>query len=86
MKTIRMALLAAASPIAAFALSSTPALADHHAEASMEMKEQTEGEKLKALFAESDARGLEINPLGRLFRGDDKNAGRLGDVLTDASF
>jgi len=86
MKTLRLALLAAASPIAALALSSAPALADHHAEASMEKKEQTEGEKLKALFAESDARSLELNPLGRLFRGDDKNADRLGDFLTDSSF
>ena len=82
MKTIRMALLATA----AFALSATPAFADHHAEASMEAKEMTEGEKLKALFAESDERALQLSPLGRLFRGDDKNAGRLGDFLTDSSF
>jgi len=77
-----MALLATA----AFALSTTPALADHHAEASMETKEMTEGEKLKALFAESDERALQLSPLGRLFRGDDKDAGRLGDFLTDSSF
>lgn len=79
------ALLATA---AAIALPAAPAFADHHAEiaTSEAPAEQTEGEKLKALFAESDARGLEINPIGRLFRGDDKNADRLGDFLTDSSF
>ncbi|XAP78333.1 DUF885 domain-containing protein [Citromicrobium bathyomarinum] len=47
---------------------------------------QAEHDKLFALFADSDARSLELNPLSRLFRGDDSNADRLGDYLTDASY
>ena len=47
---------------------------------------QAEHDKLFALFADSDARSLELNPLSRLFRGDDTNADRLGDYLTDASY
>ena len=47
---------------------------------------QVEHDKLFALFADSDARSLELNPLSRLFRGDDTNADRLGDYLTDASY
>ncbi len=82
MKTIRLALLATA----ALALSSAPAFADDHAATTEAETPMTEGEKLKALFADSDKRNLEINPLSRLFRGDDKDADRLGDFLTDASF
>ena len=48
--------------------------------------QQSEHDKLFALFADSDKRGLELNPLGRLFRGDDTDADRLGDYLTDASY
>ncbi len=47
---------------------------------------QTEHDKLFALFADADARELALNPLNRLFRGDDQNADRLGDFLTDSSF
>lgn len=84
MKSIRLALLAT---VAAFALPAAPALADHHAEpATEEAAAKSEHDKLHALFAESDARGLEINPIGRLFRGDDKDAGKLGDFLTDSNF
>ena len=80
---VRTALLAGA----AFALPAAPVLADDHAKpAATADASQSEGAKLKALFADSDARGLELNPLGRLFRGDDKDAGRLGDFLTDSSF
>ncbi|GAA4643012.1 DUF885 domain-containing protein [Pontixanthobacter gangjinensis] len=88
MKTLRLAMLATA----AFALPAAPALADHHAETAageapaQASEMQTEGKRLSALFAESDARALELNPLGRLFRGDDKDADRLGDFLTDSSF
>ncbi|NNC59401.1 MAG: DUF885 domain-containing protein [Erythrobacter sp.] len=75
---------------AALALPATPALADNHgAKPAAQAKKnaaQTEREKLFALFAESDERNLEINPIARLFRGDDKNADRLGDFLTDAFF
>ncbi len=84
MKSIRLALLATA---AAFALPAAPALADNHAEpATEEAAAKSEHDKLHTLFAESDARGLEINPIGRLFRGDDKDAGKLGDFLTDSNF
>ncbi|GAA4043375.1 DUF885 domain-containing protein [Parerythrobacter jejuensis] len=85
MKLIRTALLATA----ALALPAAPALADHHGDkpnAPAEETAKSEGEKLKALFADSDKRSLELNPLSRLFRGDDKNADRLGDFLTDASY
>ena len=83
MKTIRLALLATA----AFALPAAPALADHHAEAvAEEAAPKSEHDKLHELFEDSDARGLEINPIGRLFRGDDENAGKLGDFLTDSNF
>ncbi|MGB7407588.1 MAG: DUF885 domain-containing protein, partial [Pontixanthobacter sp.] len=39
-----------------------------------------------ALFADADKRELELNPLTRLFRGDDTDADRLGDFLTDSLF
>jgi uncharacterized protein (DUF885 family) len=47
---------------------------------------QTEHDKLFALFEDADARELALNPLGRLFRGDDSNADTLGDSLTDTAF
>jgi uncharacterized protein (DUF885 family) len=47
---------------------------------------QTEHDKLFALFEDADARELALNPLGRLFRGDDSNADTLGDFLTDTAF
>lgn len=47
---------------------------------------QTERDKLFALFEDADARELALNPLGRLFRGDDSNADTLGDSLTDTAF
>jgi uncharacterized protein (DUF885 family) len=81
----RIALLATA----AFSLASTPALADHHGgetTAATASEVRTEGEKLHALFAEADERSLDLSPVGRLFRGDDKDADRLGDFLTDALF
>jgi uncharacterized protein (DUF885 family) len=51
-----------------------------------EAQQQAERDKLFALFEDADARELALNPLSRLFRGDDENAGRLGDYLTDAQF
>jgi len=84
MKLVRHALASGAA--LSFALAANPAFArDHHAETET-AAEATEHDKLVALFAESDARSLELNPLGRLFRGDDRNADRLGDFLTDSSF
>lgn len=82
MKVIRTALLVTA---AAMAIPAAPALADHHA-AAEQVAPQSEHDKLFALFADADARSLELNPLSRLFRGDDKNADRLGDYLTDSMF
>lgn len=80
---LRSALLATAL----VAAPATPLLADDHGAGTATAEApQNEGEKLKALFADSDKRSLELNPLGRLFRGDDSNADRLGDFLTDASF
>lgn len=49
-------------------------------------QQQAERDKLFALFEDADARELALNPLSRLFRGDDDNARRLGDYLTDAQF
>ncbi len=82
--TIRT-MLAATS---ALLLTAAPALADHHtpAPAASAAEQQSEREKLFALFAEADARELALNPLSRLFRGDDTNADRLGDYLTDSAF
>ncbi len=46
----------------------------------------SEHDKLFALFDDADARELALNPLSRLFRGEDENADRLGDFLTDSAF
>ncbi len=63
----------------ALALFAAPVFADHHGD-------KSERDRMFALFAESDERQLALNPISRLFRGDDSNAGRLGDFLTDAQF
>ncbi len=60
--------------------------ADIDLQAKADEPEQSEHDKLFALFADSDKRSLELNPLGRLFRGEDSNADRRGDFLTDSSF
>ena len=84
MSFIRTALLASA----ALALPAAPALADHHVDkpAATAEQAQTEHDKLFALFADADQRNLALNPLSRLFRGDTKDADRLGDYLTDSRF
>ena len=84
MKIIRHALAWGAA--LSLVLAASPAFAQADAAGAEATAEMSEHDKLFALFAESDARGLELNPLGRLFRGDDRNADRLGDFLTDASF
>ncbi len=56
------------------------ALDDH------EKAEMTEGEKLKALFAKSNEDNLKRNPIGALFRGDQRYADQLGDFITDEYF
>lgn len=79
-------LLAGASMLAV----SAPALADTAATAAAfehhEETEMTEGQKLKALFAKSNEDNLKRNPIGALFRGDQRYADQLGDYITDEYF
>lgn len=70
-------MLAVASPALAETASTAAAL-EHHEEAEM-----TEGQKLKALFAKSNEDNLKRNPIGALFRGDQRYADQLGDYITD---
>lgn len=68
-------------------LAATPALAQTAAEpAAATATVQSEHDKLFALFEDADARELALNPLNRLFRGEDEGVDRLGDLLTDSSF
>lgn len=39
---------------------------------------------LQKLFADSDEASLKLNPIGALFRGDQRYAGEFGDYITDA--
>ncbi|WP_370191401.1 DUF885 family protein [Qipengyuania sp.] len=84
MKLVRHAFASGAA--LALVLASGPALARDHHEAKDATAQASEHDKLFALFEDADQRSLQLNPLGRLFRGDDKDADRLGDFLTDASF
>jgi uncharacterized protein (DUF885 family) len=79
--------LALAASTALFLVSS-PAQADHHAAPAAVTAEmqQSEHDKLFALFEDADARELALNPLSRVFRGEEDNVDRLGDLLTDSSF
>ena len=88
MKTKSLALLLGASLLtvgtttSAQPLTATAAAAmDDH-----EQAEMTEGEKLKALFAASDEDNLKRNPIGALFRGDQRYADQIGDFITDEYF
>ena len=79
----RIALAASAAVL----LAATPALAQTATEPSAATATaQSEHDKLFALFEDADARELALNPLSRLFRGEDEGVDRLGDLLTDASF
>jgi len=82
---MKLRLVLAAS--SALLLTASPAWADHHAapEAAAEAP-KSEHDKLFALFDDADARELALNPLNRLFRGEDEKADRLGDLLTDSAF
>ena len=85
MALLRTTLLTAAALMAT--LAAQPAFAEAHTEMATDTAVmQSEGERLNALFADADRRELELNPLARLFRGDDSDADSLGDYLTDASF
>lgn len=80
---LRLALAASS----ALLLTAAPALADHHAASPVTAEAQaSEHDKLFALFADADTRELALNPLNRLFRGDDEGVDRLGDYLTDSAF
>ena len=48
--------------------------------------QDAEGERLRALFRESDEANLKRNPLFAIFRGDLRYADRLGDFCSDAYF
>ncbi len=82
------ALLLTAAPVLAHTNHAQPAVstATTAAAPAATAAPQSEHDRLFALFADADARELALNPLNRLFRGDDQNAGRLGDLLTDANF
>ncbi|VAV93300.1 protein of unknown function DUF885, partial [hydrothermal vent metagenome] len=73
-------LLAMSAPAFAETASGASAV-EHHEE-----KEMTEGEKMKALFAKSDEDSLRRNPIGALFRGDQRYADQLGDYISDEYF
>ena len=81
---MRAAFLAAT----ALALPTAPAIAHNHSETTEVAADQAQSERdrLFTLFADSDERSLALNPLSRLFRGDDTDADKLGDYLTDAQF
>lgn len=51
-----------------------------------EAQQQSEHDRLFALFAASDERQLALNPISGLFRGDMRRADQLGDYLTDAHY
>jgi uncharacterized protein (DUF885 family) len=83
--TFRLALAASTAML----LATTPALSQTTAETSAvsaTAAEQSEHDKLFALFEDADARELALNPLSRLFRGEEEGVDRLGDLLTDSSF
>ncbi|HSJ78092.1 MAG TPA: DUF885 domain-containing protein, partial [Erythrobacter sp.] len=67
-------------------LLAAPAYAQTNPEPAAAEASQSEHDKLFALFDDADARELALNPLSRLFRGEDENADRLGDFLTDSAF
>ncbi|MDZ4138279.1 MAG: DUF885 domain-containing protein [Erythrobacter sp.] len=68
-------------------LAATPALAQTASDpAAATAAAQSEHDKLFALFEDADERELALNPLNRLFRGEDEGVDRLGDLLTDSSF
>lgn len=84
MKIFHTLLLASA----ALAMPAVPAFADHHGAkpAASAASEQSEHDRLFALFADADKRSLELEPVSALFRGDESRADRLGDLLTDSSY
>jgi uncharacterized protein (DUF885 family) len=84
--TLRLSLALSRAAMAALLLAPLPALAQSAPATVTTPATQSGHDKLFALFEDADARDLTLNPLSRLFRGDDKDAARLGDLLTDSSF
>lgn len=84
--TKSLVLLAGASLLAV----TSPAIAEiassDAAQGQQEKAEMTEGQKLKALFAKSNEDNLKRNPIGALFRGDQRYADQLGDYISDEYF
>ena len=81
--TLRLALAAST----ALLLTAAPTLAQTAPAPAAATAPQSEHDELFALFADADARELTLNPLSRLFRGEeDGKADRLGDLLTDSAF
>ncbi len=77
-------LLAASSTLM---LTAAPVWAESDApQAAASAAVQSEHDKLFALFADADARELALNPLARVYRGDEDGVDRLGDLLSDANF
>jgi uncharacterized protein (DUF885 family) len=68
----------------AFALPAAPAFAKDAVQAAA--NQLSEGEKLRAIFAEDDEASLKRNPISALFRGDMRYADRFGDFVSDAYF
>jgi uncharacterized protein (DUF885 family) len=81
MKSPKVILLAAASLVVIVAPAAVAQPAVTAAQAS-----ETEGQKLKSIFAADDEGQLKRNPLGALFRGDMRYADRLGDFISDEYF
>jgi uncharacterized protein (DUF885 family) len=82
--TSRTALAALLSASLVGALNAAPALAAaSQAPAAQSAAQQSEHDKLFALFKASDEASLKRNPLSALFRGDLRYADRLGDGITD---
>ena len=52
-------------------------------EADVASKNASAHDRLFTLFADADERNLDLNPLSAIFRGDMRNADRLGNFLTD---
>jgi uncharacterized protein (DUF885 family) len=84
--TLRLALAASSALLLSYAAPAYAETATAPEAAATTPAPQSEHDKLFALFEDADARELALNPLSRLFRGDDENADRLGDFLTDSSF
>ena len=75
------------SALLATTLLATPAMALAETQsATVKVVEQSENQKLFALFAQDDEENLKRNPLNALFRGDMRYADRLGDYISDAYF